>query len=54
MQCLSTFSEKVAAADDAGVVERMAPLLIRCILDAEPGYQVKLQILVGFVDMDEP
>jgi hypothetical protein len=39
MQCLSAFAEKVAAADDAEVAGAMAPLLMRCILEPEPGYQ---------------
>ena len=41
MQCLSAFSERVAAADDAHAARRIAPLLMRCILGPEPGYQVR-------------
>ena len=41
MQCLSAFSERVAAADDADAARRIAPILMRCILGPEPGYQVR-------------
>ena len=39
MQCLSAFAEKVTAADDAAVARRIAPVAMRCILEAEPGFQ---------------
>jgi hypothetical protein len=39
MQCLSAWAEKVAAADEAAAAGAMAPILMRCILGAEPGYQ---------------
>ena len=39
MQCLSAWAETVATADDAAVAGAMAPVLMRCILGPEPGYQ---------------